>query len=214
MNQQEKYGTLLERCATPPFAGSADKWRELLGTLGLPVCDAYLVLGILLQPGWRKAVDPIQYIRVAVRKEKSRQERAGRGLCISDLNLPRAEDGASMGHDDAIEYLTSRSFDDSWETPYVELKVRREFRGGDSWDEDAQYTLNYSKLMGKVALEPDLTRPQRDAIEEVLRLRGRSGLTREQIMACPPAERRRLQAAWRWIDRNKTLLAKLLSNRP
>ena len=52
--------------------------------------------------------------------------------------------------------------------------MRREFRGGERWDEeDAQYTLNYSKLMNAVSAAAGLTEAQRDAIEEVLRLRGK-----------------------------------------
>ena len=71
--------------------------------------------------------------------------------------------------------------------------------------------IKYSKLADKVAAEAGLTKAQRDATEEVLRSRGSLGLTREQMLAlAPPARRRRLQAAWKWIERNNALLAKLL----
>ena len=59
-----------------------------------------------------------------------------------------------------------------------------------------------------------LPKVRRDAIEAVLRLRGGLDFSREQILACPPAERRRRQAAWKWIERNNALLAEVLSNRP
>jgi hypothetical protein len=215
VNNQQKYRELLERCAAPPSDRSAGKWRTLLQILALPLCDADLVLWILVQGNWRIAADPIRYIRTAVQREQRKQEQPPKSfpLRISDLKLPRDEDGALMSHDDAIEFLASRSLEDSWETAYVEQRVRREFRGGERWDEDGEHTLNYSKLMDKVATEVGLTRVRRDVIEEVLCMRGSRGLTREQILACPPAQRRQRQAAWRWIDRNYSLFARPLSNR-
>jgi hypothetical protein len=171
---------------------------------------------VLAQGSWRTAIDPVLYVRAAARREHRKQERPkGAGpfpLSISELKLPRDDDGKSMGHGDAIEYLASRSLEDTWETSYVEQRVRREFRGGERWDQDGEHTLNYSKLADKVAAEAGLTEAQRDAIEEVLRVRGTQALSREQMLACTlPARRKRLQAAWKWIERNKALFAKLLS---
>jgi hypothetical protein len=216
--RDHEYRELLESCAAHPLEGPAEKWQELFQVLALPLRYVEFVPLVLHQGRWRKAIDPVRYVRAAVRREHCKQERRKSSgpfpLSISELSLPRDEDGVPMCHDGAIEYLTSRSLEDTWETPYVEQRVRREFRGGERWDEDAQHTLNYSKLMDEVTVLAGLTKAQRDAIEEVLRLRGSSGLSRAQILATSPAERRRRQAAWKWIERNKALLAKLLSNRP
>jgi hypothetical protein len=210
---------LFENCAALPLDGSADTWQELIQVLRLPWSHLESVQLVLAQGSWRNAIDPVLYVRAAARREHRRLERPKGArpfpLSISELKMPRDEDGPTMGHDDAIEYLTSRSLEDTSETPYVQQRVRREFRGGERWDQDGEHTLNYSKLADEVAAEAGLTKVQRDATEEVLRLRGSLGLSREQILACaPPARRRLLQAAWKWIERNNALLAKLLSKRP
>lgn len=213
MKNHQKHRELFENCATRPLEVPEEKWEELFKILALPPSCQEFVLWILHKGGWRKEVDPVQYVRAAVRKEQREQERRRASkfpIPFSAFNLPRNEDGTTMGRDEAIDYLNPRSLEDSWETPYVELRVRREFRGGEQWDEDGQYTVNFSKVMDEVAELAGLSKVQRDAIEVVLHSRGRLGLSRNAIMACPPAERRLRQAAWKWIERNKALLAKVL----
>jgi len=215
INPNEARRELLESCATRPLDVPGEKWEELYEILALPrECREFVPL-VLHRGSWRTALNPISYVRKAAYKAwRKHEERLRRRstLSISDLNLPCGADGTRMSHDEALDYLKFRTIEDDWETPYVAQRVPRKFRGGERWDEDGEYTLKYSALIDEVAKLAGLEKERRDAVELVLRLRGSCDSSREQILACPPAERKRRQAAWKWIDRNRTLLAKVLRN--
>jgi hypothetical protein len=68
--------------------------------------------------------------------------------------------------------------------------------------------------MDQVASEAGLSTSQREAIKFVLVCRAYFDLTREAILNQPDkAERKRLQAAWKWLSRNQALLARVLSGK-
>ncbi len=208
MKDERKHFELFEKCVTKPHEG--EWWEKLFEILALrPKYREFLPL-VLYRGGWRLATDPVRYVRSAVSKESRRQERR-RSHCtvrISDLDL-RGPDGRPLGDDAAFDNL--QSFEDQGEASYVEFRVRRELRGGEGWDEDERETIDYTKLMDEVAARATLNQKRRDAVELVLRLRGREGLTRVEVLNCPPDERKRRQAAWKWIERNHALLADVLA---
>jgi hypothetical protein len=84
----------------------------------------------------------------------------------------------------------------------------------DSPHEDAHRKVDYSRLKDEVASTAGLSKVRRDVIERVL-IRQSIGLTRQKILSFPDAAgRKQLQAALKWIQRNKPLLKKVLSRRP
>lgn len=216
MKDHEVHRELFERCFAHPLDGPVEKWDELVQTLALPPDHLEFALMVLHCGRWRKAADPLGYVRAAARRERLKQElrQCSRNpQSISQMNLPCDEDDVPMGPEEALDYMKSRSAEDEWETPYVQQRVRRELRGGEAWDDDAEHTINYSAVADELALRAGLTKKKRDAIEAVLRMRG-NGLSRERILDCPPAERKRRQNAWKWLDLNNPLVRSVLSGKP
>jgi hypothetical protein len=217
VNHETRHVRLLEKCASLPLQGHDDEWEELMRVLRFPLNYWTTVKEVLDQGRWRHATDPVRYIRAAASREWRKREEVKRSGpyrgCISELLFRRKEDGRLMKHDEVIEYWIARARDDR-ETPYMELRVRPELLIAESEDYDAVRTVDYSKLMDRVAAEAGLSRSQRNTIELVLQWRAYFNLTREQILNQPDARlRKRLQAAWRWISRNKALLASVLSGK-
>jgi hypothetical protein len=135
--------------------------------------------------------------------------------CISEMKLPRNKDDTPIEHDEAIDLLNTKPLEGQWDTSYAKQRVQRKFLIADSPHQDAEYTIDYSKLMDEVALIAGLSTPRRKAIQKVLVLRSILHLSREQLSSyAGEGERKRLLAALKWIERNKLLLAKVLSGRP
>ena len=209
---------VLENYAALPLQGHEEDWKQLMQLLGLRVDHLGAVHSVLGRGRWRNANDPVGYIRSAVQREHRKLERPKRPRalagCISEMKLPSNQDGTPMEHDEAVDLLNAVPLEGQWDTSYAKQRVQRKFLIADSPHHDAEYTIDYSKLMDEVALIAGLSTPRRNAIEKVLVLRSTVHLSREQLSSYPDeGERKRLLAALKWIERNKPLLAKVLSGR-
>jgi hypothetical protein len=207
---------VLENRVGLPLEDHEEDWKELMQRLELPLSHLESVQRVLEQLRWRKAIDPVPYLRTAARREHRKLERGSRSkppvIRFSDLRLPLNKDGTPLNRDEAIDRLNTAPLEGEWETPYAKQRVRQKFLIADSPHDDAQYTINYTKLMDEVATVTGLSKTRRDYIEKVLELQSVCHITREQILSYPvEAERKRLQAALKWIQRNRSLLAKILS---
>jgi hypothetical protein len=216
MNHDKKHFQVLEYYAALPVEGHEEDWKQLMPLFQLQVGHIASVQLVLAKGTWRKANDPVSYIRSAAWKEQRKLDGPRRPPklvgCISELNLPCSEDGIFMEHDEAIDFLYKEPT--SWESlvPYAKQRVHAKFLIPDSTDEDAEYTIDYSKLMDEVASLAGLSKPRRDAIEKVLVWLATAHITREQILSYPiVGARKQLQAALRWVNQNKALLSKVLS---
>jgi hypothetical protein len=210
---------VLEDFAALPESAHKDDWKPLLQLLSLPVGHLESVQAVLRQGRWREANDPVGYIRSAARRENRKLDRPRRPRalvgCISELKLPRNEDGTFMDHDEAIDLLQTVPQDWGCLTPFAKQRVHRRFLIADSPYEDAEYSIDYSKVMDEVTPIAGLSNTRRDAIQKVLELRATAHISREQILSYPvEGARKRLQAAMKWVERNMALLAKVMSSRP
>lgn len=209
---------VLENCAGLALHGHEEDWKELMKCLELPWSYLESAEKVLDQGRWRKAIDPVRYLRTSVRREHRKLERGSRSgppvVRISDLRLPRNKDGTPMNRDGALDLLNTASLEGEWETSYAKERVHPRFLIADSPHDDAEYIVDYAKLMDEVAPVAGLSRTRRDAIENVLEMMAVAHISREQILSYPiVAERKRFQAALKWIQRHKALLAKVLSRR-
>jgi len=216
-NVDKTHTQVLDNCATLGPQSSEVDLKKLMQLLALPMSYCESVLLVLQQGRWRKAEDPVRYIRAAARRELRTLERGRRsGVfvgCISELKLPRNKDGIQMRHDDAIDCLNTGSLGDDWEMPFAQQRVAPKFLVAGSPHEDAHRKVDYSRLMDEVASIAGLSKVRRDVIERVLVWQS-VGLTRQQILSFPDAVgRKQLQAAMTWIQRNRLLLKKVLSGR-
>ena len=97
---------------------------------------------------------------------------------------------------------------------YAMCRVQPKFLIADSAHEDAECTVDYSKLMDEVARRAGLSKARRDWIEKVLVLRATAQISRAQILSYPDVEARKpLQAAWKWRDRHNDLMSNVLSGK-
>jgi hypothetical protein len=219
-NVDKTHTQVLHNCAALGLQSSEEDFKELMRLLALPISYWESVLLVLQQGRWRgTAEDPVRYIRAAARREHRKLEQGRRSGalvgCISELKLPRNMDGTQVSYDDAIDRLNSGSLDDECEIQFAKRRVHPKFLVADSSYEDAHSEVNYSKLMDEVASIVGLSKVRRDAIERVLVWQSRCHITRQNILSYPdPVVRKQLQAALKWIQRNKPLLKKVLSGRP
>jgi hypothetical protein len=209
---------VLDTCATLGLQSSEEDLEKLMQLLALPISYWESVLLVLRQGRWRKAEDPVRYIRAAARRAHRKLERGRRSGalvgCVSELKLPRNKDGTQMNYDDAIDRLNTGSLEDEWEIQFAKQGVQPKFLVADSPHEDAHLKVDYSKLMDEVASIAGLNKGRREVIERVLIWQS-MGLTRQQILSGPDAVvRTQLQGAVKWIQRNRLLLKKVLSGRP
>jgi hypothetical protein len=209
---------VLDNCATLGLQSSEEDLKKLMQLLMLPISYWESALLVLQQGRWRNTADPVRYINAAARREHRKIERGRRSGalvgCISELKLPSNKDGMQMSHDDAIDRLNSGSLEDDWEIQFAKQRVQPKFLVADSPHEDAHRNVDYSALMDEVTLIAGLSKGRRDVIERVFVWLS-MGLTRQQILRGAGAGmRNQLQAAFKWIQRNKPLLKKVLSGRP
>jgi hypothetical protein len=210
-----KHFQVLENFAALPVEGHEEEWKQLMALFSLQVGYIASVQLILNNGTWRKARDPLPYIRSAALREQRKLDRPrqprGRERCISEQKL-RNDDGTFIGHGEAIDLLSKVPMDSESAERYAMCRVHPKFLIPDSVQEDAECTVDYSKLMDEVARRAGLSKARRDWMEKVLVLRATAGISREQILSYPEvAARKPLQAAWKWLDRNNELLLKVLS---
>jgi hypothetical protein len=219
-NVDKTHTQVLDRCAALGLQSSEEDFKELMQRLALPISYWESVLLVLQQGRWRNtAEDPVRYIRAAARREHRKLEQGRRSGalvgCISELKLPRNKEGTPMSYDDAIDRLNTGSLEDECEMQFAKQRVHPKFLVADSPYEDAHREVDYSKLMDEVASIAGLSKVRRDAIERVLFWQSKCHMTRQQILSYPDAVvRKQLQAALKWVQRNKPLLKKVLSGRP
>jgi hypothetical protein len=217
INYDETHFQVLENYAALRVEGHEEDWKQLMPLFDLQVGYIASVQLVLAQGTWRNADDPVRYIRSAARREQRNLDRPpwSRGVySIAQLNLPCNEDGSLIEHDEIIDLLNRMSMDSDSIEQYANGRVQPKFLIPDSPHEDAECTVDYSKLMDEVAPLAGLSKPRRDWIEKVLVLRATVHISLAKILSCPDVEARKpLQAAWKWLDRNNALLAKVLSGR-
>jgi hypothetical protein len=206
---------VLENCATPHLQDRGEDWIELMELLELPFDVWYSVWLVLQQGRWRKADDPLRYIRKAARRKYRKVEGPERSKdlvgCISELKLPLDDDGMPMNYNDAIDRLYTAPLE--WESDecYALQRVHPRFLIPDSRHDDAQCTVDFSKVMDEVALVAGLSKKQQDAIEDVLGILSIAHISREQILSYPEeGERKEYQAALKWLQRNRLLLVETM----
>jgi hypothetical protein len=138
----------------------------------------------------------------------------GRERCIAELKLPCDEDGSFMEHDGVIDLMNTVPMDSESIERYAICRVQPKFLIPDSAHEDVECTVDYSKLMDEVAPLAGLSEPRRDWIKKLLVLRATTHLSRARILSYPDVGARKpLQAAWKWLERNKELVSNVLSGR-
>jgi hypothetical protein len=206
----------IEKCTCLP-AASSDDWQALLQLLKLPLDYLGSVYLVISQGRWREANDPVRYIRAAARQDDHSLERPKRSevrvKCIADLKLPRDADGTLMTHDEALDRLNIAPSSGEWDTCFAQERVHRKFLLADSREEDAFYTVEWEDVMDVVQSIAGLNKTRRDTLEKVLIWRSMMIISREQLLTYPQeAERKKLGAAWKWIDRNPALLTRVLSS--
>jgi hypothetical protein len=220
-NVNKIYPQVLDNCSALGLQSSDEDLKELMRLIALPMSYCESVLLVLAQGRWRNIAEgPVHYIRVAARREYRRLERGKRCSafvgCISELKLPPNKDGSQMNYNDAIDRLNTGSLEGEWETQFAKERVHPKFLIRDSPHEDAHCTVDYSKLMDEVAAITGLSKVRRDAIEKVLEWKSMCHIRRDQILnySPDPGVRKQLQAALKWLLRNKELLKRVLSGQP
>jgi hypothetical protein len=207
---------VLNNFAALPVEGHEEEWKRLMALLNLRLGDIASVQLVLAKGTWRNANDPASYIRCAIHRiERKLRRPKGRELCIAELKLSPNDDddGSFVEHDEAIDLLNDKTPMDSASTErYAMCRVQPKFLIPDSAHEDAECTVDYSKVMDEVARRAGLSKARRDWMEKVLVLRATAPISREQILSHPEVgSRKPLQAAWKWLDRNNELVSKVLS---
>ena len=96
-----------------------------------------------------------------------------------------------MDHAAAIDLLRTEPTDSESTERYVVCRVQPKFLVLDSPHEDAECTVNYSKLMNEVASRARLSKPRRDCMEKVLILRATADISRAEILNYPDAAARK-----------------------
>jgi hypothetical protein len=216
MNDDRSHFQVLNDYAALPVEGHEEEWKQLMPLFNLRVGFIASVQLIVASGTWRNARDPVFYIRsTALRGERKvdrlRQPR-GRERCVAELKLPPNDDGAAMEHDVVIDLINEIPMNSESTEQYAKCRVRPKFLIPDSIHEDAECTVDYSKLMDEVARRAGLSKARRDWIEKVLFLRATAPITRAHILSYPEVGARKpLQAAWKWLDRNNELVSKVLS---
>jgi len=201
---------LIDSCATNPDTGD---WLELLHILQFPPDYLTAVQMVVGRAQWRKAIDPVRYIRSAARRQHLRLEhRTGEQIKnISELKLPRNED-EPMTHDDAIDLVNTAPTGGDWDDCFAHDRVQRKYLVRESAWDDINYTVDFRKVMDDVATIAGLKQSQRDAIERVLSGRSTAQISREQILGKDEGKNRKAdQAAWKWITRNASLLKRVMA---
>ena len=206
---------VLNNFAALPVEGHEEEWIHLIALLGLQLGDIASVQLVLAKDKWRNANNPASYIRSATHRiERKLRRPKGRELCIADLKLSRNDDddGSFMEHDETIDLLNDKTpMDWALTERYTMRRVQPKFLIPDSAHEDAECTVDYSKVMDEVARRAGLSKARRVWMEKVLVLRATAPITREQILSYPEVGARKpLQAAWKWLDRNNELVSKVL----
>jgi hypothetical protein len=216
MSNDRMHFQVLDNFSALSGEGHDEEWKQLMALLNLPEDYLASVKLIWANGSWRNANDPVLYIRSAARsqyRDLNRLQRPlGRERCIAKLKLRRHEGDAFMEHDDLIDKLNKVPMDSESIEQYAMRKVQRKFLIADSPHEDAECAIDYSKLMDEVASGIGLSKTRRAWMVKVLVLRATADVSRAQMLSYPDvAARKHLQAAWRWLDRHKNLVAKVLS---
>ena len=207
---------VLDNFAALSGEGHEEEWKQVIALLNLPEDHLASVKLIWANGSWRNANDPLRYIRSAARthyRNLNRLQRPPkRERCIASLKLKRNKDVDFMEHDDLIDKLNKVPMESESIEQYAMRKVQRKFLIADSPHEDAQCTIDYSKLIDEVASSFGLSKTRQGWMVTVLVLRATANVSRAKMLSYPDvAARKHLQAAWRWLDRHKGLVAKVLS---
>jgi len=212
---------LFESTAHEPYDGNEAAWDRVLELLGFSLSLQPAVAKILSQDGWRSAKDPKAYVATAAWRQHS-------SMKLVDYDCRDFRVVSTGRLDDDSDHRPDVSVDHGGnERPISDLErldnhmhhvaVRQHLYDDDTpqipaWLQrpDESDRVDWSVVAQYAALKPAM----RPSLARALDLRFSQGLTRQTALLGTKGndQRHKLEAAWRWIDRNiATRIAPLFS---
>jgi hypothetical protein len=183
----------------PHYDANTSVWNRVLEILSLPLCYQPAIAKVLLENRWRSAANPRAYVATASRTQAVRMQLLAEkipkaaGVDMSNYSkFLRTEIGTEPDSEEDRRqnfiHHTCPHAGEEYEIPHW-LQKKHEY--------DA---INWKTVAKNAVLKPAMEK----CLARVLEMRFTNGLSRDRAVATAACldEKREIEAAWKWIDRN------------